>query len=309
MKTLTFSNLDKIPVFGLGTWLSKPNEVYDAVIAAIDAGYRHLDCAYIYKNEKEVGEALKYVFDGGWAAREELFITSKLWNSFHQPEQVEKAVMKSLDDLQLDYLDLYLMHWPLAFRKEQAASADDLISLDEIPLEETWKAMVELKKKGLVKHVGVSNFSIPKLAKLMANGEKPEMNQIEIHPYFQQDELIQFCKYNGILVTAYSPLGSRHLMKKEESITKNSVVLEIAQKHNSTPAQVVLAWGIERGTIVIPKSVNAERIKENFGANNVQLDEEDMRKMALLNKNQRNATALYAVFPDGPYTYENIWDK
>ncbi len=309
MKTLTFSNLDKIPVFGLGTWLSRPNEVYDAVIAAIDVGYRHLDCAYIYKNEKEIGEALQYVFKEGWVTREDLFITSKLWNSFHHPDEVEKAVRKSLDDLQLDYLDLYLMHWPLAFKKEQPESTADLYSLDEIPLEKTWEAMVELKKKGFVKHVGVSNFSIPKLARLISTGETPEMNQIEIHPYFQQDELIEFCKDNGILVTAYSPLGSRHLMKNEESITKNPVVLEIAEKHNSTPAQVILAWGMQRGTIVIPKSVNNERIKENFGANSVQLDEEDMRKIAALNKNLRNAKGLYAVLPGGPYTYENLWDE
>lgn len=309
MRTLAFSNSDRIPVFGLGTWLSKPTEIYDAVTVAIKSGYRQIDCAYIYKNEKEVGEALKNAMTSGFVKREELFITSKLWNSFHQPEKVESAVRQSLADLQLDYLDLYLMHWPLAFKKEQAENAGDLFSLEEIPLEKTWEAMVELKRKGLVKHIGVSNFSIPKLKKLMTAQEKPEMNQVEIHPYFQQDELIQFCKDNNVLVTAYSPLGSRHLMKNEDSIVTNPIVQEIAQKHNSTPAQVILAWGMQRETIVIPKSVNAKRINENFGANSVALDDDDMKKMKGLNRNLRNAKAFYAVFPGGPYTYENIWDE
>lgn len=309
MKTLKFSNGDIIPQFGLGTWLSKPNEVYDAVIEAIKVGYRHIDCAYIYRNEKEIGEAFKFAFETGLVKREELFVTSKLWNSYHQPEVVEDAMRKSLEDLQLDYLDLYLMHWPLAFKSEQAQSAADLYSLEDMPLEKTFAAMVELKKKGLVRHVGVSNFSVHKLKKLIASGEKPEMNQIEIHPYFQQDELIQFCKVNEILVTAYSPLGSRHLMTNEESIAKNSVIVDIAKKHSCSPAQVILAWGMQRDVIVIPKSVNSERIKENFGAVSVNLDSEDMDKITSLNRNLRNAKGLYAVLPGGPYTYENIWDE
>ena len=309
MKTLVFSNGDAVPQFGFGTWLSKPNEVHKAVIEALKVGYRHIDCAYIYKNEKEIGTAFKFAFETGLVKREELFITSKLWNSFHQPGVVEEAMKKSLEDLQLEYLDLYLMHWPLAFKKEQAHSAEDLYSLHEVPLVNTYRAMVELKEKGLVKHVGVSNFSMKKLKMLIESGLKPEMNQIEIHPYFKQDELIQFCRDNDILVTAYSPLGSRHLMTNEESITKNSVILEIAQKHNCTPAQAVLAWGMNRGVCVIPKSVNAERIRENFGANGVQLDDDDMSHIATLNRNLRNAKGLYAVIPGGPYTYESLWDE
>ncbi|NLO72142.1 MAG: aldo/keto reductase [Porphyromonadaceae bacterium] len=309
MKALAFSNLDKIPLIGLGTWLSRPNEVFDAVIEAIDVGYRHIDCAYIYKNEKEVGAALKYLFDFGIIQREQIFITSKLWNSFHRPEEVENAARKSIEDLQLDYLDLYLMHWPIAFKREKAEGVDDLISLDELPLEETWKAMKELKQKGLVKHIGVSNFNIPKLKKLMATGLKPEMNQIEIHPYLQQDELVDFCFENGIMVTAYSPLGSRHLMSKDDSIANNPVIREIASKHDCKATQVMLAWNMRRGIIVIPKSVNPERINENFGANSVELDEDDIQKIKTINRNQRNATAAYAVFPGGPYTFESIWEE
>ncbi len=310
METLKFSNGDPMPQFGLGTWLSKPQEVYDAVINAVKCGYRHLDCAYIYKNEKEIGEALQTLFAEGVVKREDLFITSKLWNSFHAPEQVEPAIRKSLEAFQLDYLDLYLIHWPLAFREEQPKSAADLISLDELPLIETWKGMEAVKQKGLTKHIGVSNFSIKKLTNLLENSsDKPEVNQIEIHPYFQQKALIDFCKQNDIIVTAYSPLGSRHLIHSENTITNNETILKIAEKHNCTAAQVILAWGMKRGTIVIPKSVNESRIKENFGALNVKLDDEDMKAITGINRNQRNAKGLFAVLPDGPYSYGSIWDE
>lgn len=309
MNTLKFSNGDTMPNLGLGSWLSKPTEVYDAVIEAVKSGYRHIDCAYIYKNEKEIGEALQFVFSEGIAKREELFITSKLWNNFHAPEQVETAIAKSLKDLQLEYLDLYLIHWPIAFRNEQAKTADDLISLDEIPLTDTWKAMERVKEYGLTRHIGVSNFSIPKLNELIENSTiKPEVNQVESHPYFQQDELIDFCKSQNIIVTAYSPLGSRHLMKSDETMTKNPVIVNIAQKYNCTEAQLILAWGMQRGTAVIPKSVNTERIHENYRSLQVQLDESDMSELAKLNRNSRNAKGLFAVIPGGPYTYESIWD-
>ena len=309
MNTLKFSNGDTMPNIGLGSWLSKPTEVYDAVIEAVKSGYRHIDCAYIYKNEKEIGETLQFVFSEGIAKREELFITSKLWNNFHAPEQVEPAIAKSLKDLQLEYLDLYLIHWPIAFRNEQAKTADDLISLDEIPLTDTWKAMERVKEYGLTRHIGVSNFSIPKLNELIENSTiKPEVNQVESHPYFQQDELIDFCKSQNIIVTAYSPLGSRHLMKSDETMTKNPVIVNIAQKYNCTEAQLILAWGMQRGTAVIPKSVNTERIHENYRSLQVQLDESDMSELAKLNRNSRNAKGLFAVIPGGPYTYESIWD-
>ena len=310
MNTLNFLNGDSMPVLGLGTWLSKPTEVYEAVVEAVKTGYRHIDCAYIYKNEKEIGKALKYLFAKNIVKREEMFITSKLWNNFHSPEQVEPAIRQSLKDLQLDYLDLYLIHWPLAFKKEHAQTSDDQYSLDEMPLSATWKAMEGIKEMGLAKHIGVSNFSIPKLTAIIENSAvKPEVNQVEVHPYFQQDKLIAFCKENNILVTAYSPLGSRHMMQSEESITKNPVVQKIAEKHNCTEAQVILAWGMERNTAVIPKSVNTERIRENFGSLQVKLDESDMSELAKLNRNLRNAKGLYAVVPHGPYTYKNLWDE
>lgn len=312
MKTLSFSNSDKIPVMGLGTWLSKKNEVYNAVLDAINTGYRHIDCAYIYGNEAEVGEALKEAFSSRLVRREDMFITSKLWNSDHASKDVEPAIKTTLKNLQLEYLDLYLMHWPIANRpgRETASSTADLVSLNEIPLSETWEAMQALKTKSLTRHIGVSNFSIVKIKELIEKtGINPEMNQVELHPYFQQNELVDYCKQNNILVTAYSPLGSSRTVGTEKGLDKENIILDIAKKHNCSPAQILLAWGIERGTIVIPKSVHAQRIKDNFESLNVQLDKDDMSVIAALDKNSRLSKGTFAVFPDGPYTLKNIWDE
>ena len=181
MANLQFCNGDIFPAFGLGTWLSKPGEVGEAVLQALRTGYRHIDCAYIYGNEKEIGNALTFAFENGIVTREELFITSKLWNSFHHPESVEPAIRKTLADLQLDYLDLYLIHWPLVFKQghDQARSANDLLSTDEVPLADTWKAMEKIKRKGLTRHIGVSNFSIKKLDELSKQSEtKPDRKSV-----------------------------------------------------------------------------------------------------------------------------------
>ena len=312
MQKLEFKNGDTFPNMGLGTWLSKKNEVYNAVIKALEAGYRHIDCAYIYGNEAEIGDALQTAFLRGLVKREDLFITSKLWNNFHKPEHVLLGLEQSLKALKLDYLDLYLIHWPIVFKPnaEQAKVPSDLLSLDEIPLAKTWEAMEQLVAKGLTKHIGVSNFNIPKLANLIENSNiAPEVNQIELHPYFQQDELVEFCQVNNILLTAYSPLGSRHLIKTDAGIDSEELVKSIAQKNNCSPSQVLLAWGMQRNYAVIPKSVNDERIAQNFAATKIQLDADDMAQMGTLNKNMRLAKGAFAVMENGPYTLESIWEK
>lgn len=312
MEDLRFRNGDCFPTIGLGTWLSKESEVYDAVVEAIRVGYRHIDCAYIYRNEREIGRALNFAIQSGLVKREDLFVTSKLWNSDHAPERVEAAIRKSLSDLQLDYLDLYLIHWPVAYKsgREQASEASDLVSLNELPLNVTWKAMEQILKKGLTRHIGVSNFNQPKIESILQTAEiAPEVNQIELHPYFQQNELVSYCQSKGLLVTAYSPLGSRHLTKSDTGITKEQLVLDIAKKHNCTASQVLLAWGMQRGTAVIPKSVNPERILQNFDSLRVKLDRNDMKAIATLDKKMRIARGAFCVFEGGAYSLDNIWNK
>jgi len=310
MEQLLFQNGDVFPTLGLGTWLSGKNDVYDAVLEAVRLGYRHLDCAYIYQNEVEIGKALKFCIATGMVTREELFVTSKLWNSDHAPERVEVAIRKSLSNLQLDYLDLYLIHWPVAFKSgcEQARDAADLVSLEVMPLESTWEAMENVYSLGLAKHIGVSNFNVPKLKKLMAVAKvNPEVNQVELHPYFQQNELVLFCQQNGILVTAFSPLGGHRLINDDDSIAKNPTILSIAEKHSCLPTEVILAWGMKRGTAVIPKSVNPTRIRDNYESVYVNLDDQDMIEISKIDRNQRIAKGLYCVMPDGCYTLESIW--
>ncbi|MDR0810677.1 MAG: aldo/keto reductase [Paludibacter sp.] len=311
MKSFSFSNGYSIPALGLGTWLSKPKEVGEAVKTAIAAGYRHLDCAYVYGNEKEIGEALKDALAENNLKREDVFITTKLWNSFHASEDVEQNLRISLADLQTDYIDLYLMHWSIAFRKghDQPDEPNVILPPDKIPFSDTWRAMIALKDKGLVRNIGVSNFSATKLDRLIADtGITPAMNQVEVHPYFKQNDLLAYCKAKNILVTAYSPLGSSRLLKRGTPLYDEPILVEIAEKHSATPSQVMLAWGIERGYAVIPKSTNRERIIENFGALNVELDADDMAKISAIAHDERLSTGAYAMIEGSPYNSANLWD-
>lgn len=255
--TVRLSDGHHIPQLGLGVWKASNEEAANAVAEAVKVGYRHIDTAAIYQNEVGVGQGIQ----SSGIKREELFITTKVWNADQGYNTTLNAFDASIDKLGLDYIDLYLVHWPLPKRNLFV---------------ETWKALIRLKEEGRVRSIGVANFEMTHIERIVnETGVKPVINQIEIHPYFQQRGLRQALAAKNIASEAWSPLGQGQLLT-------NSVIEQIAKKHQRSPAQIIIRWHIEQGNVVIPKSVHAQRIADNFAVFDFSLDQEDNAALAAL---------------------------
>lgn len=294
-----------MPSVGLGLWKVDPLGVGELVYEAISVGYRHLDSACDYGNEAEVGKGIERVLASNVCHREDLWITSKLWNTFHEPKYVRSAVERTLRDLQVDYLDSYLIHFPISLAYvapetryppgwffEPDAPNPSMQSI-KVPVAETWGAMEELVDAGLVRTIGVCNFGISLLRDLQAVARiQPSSLQVEMHPRLTQEKLLRFCNQENIAVTAFSPLGAPSyvplgMAKETDSLLINQDILEIADVVQRTPAQVLLRWGVQRGTAVVPKTSQPKRLKENISLFDFSLSEEHMLIIDGLNKNHR----------------------
>ncbi|XP_061624116.1 aldo-keto reductase family 1 member A1-A [Phyllopteryx taeniolatus] len=285
----------KMPTVGLGTWKSAPGQVKQAVLTALDCGYRHIDCAAAYCNEQEVGEALALRVGPGKALRrDEVFVTSKLWNTKHEPSDVEEACRTTLAHLGLSYVDLYLIHWPMAFQpgKELMPRREDgSVCYSDRHYTDTWGAMEDLVDRGLVKAIGLSNFNTRQMDDIIRMARhKPVVNQVECHPYLSQADLLAHCQSAAVSLTAYSPLGSGDrpwASAEEPCLLQDPQLGEISQRLHKTPAQIILRWHIQRGVVCIPKSVTTSRIHQNLQVFDFSLSEDDMQLIAALNRGQR----------------------
>ncbi|BFZ60995.1 Glycerol 2-dehydrogenase (NADP(+)) [Saitoella coloradoensis] len=277
----------KIPAVGFGTFANDgpKGQTYTAAIAALRAGYRHLDCAWFYKNEDEVGQAIRdFLAEDKSVKREDLFIVTKVWNHLHRPEDVEWSCKSSLKNLGLDYLDLYLVHWPIAAEKDEHNEpkiGEDgkyviLNDLTENP-EPTWRAMEALQRNGLTKAIGVSNWTIRRLKALLAIAEiPPAANQVELHPFLPQPDLVKFCLDNKILPIAYSPLGSQNQVPTTgERLLQDKTLIALSEKLDKPLANILISWAVQRGYACCPKSSTPSRIAANF--EDLELSEEDMK--------------------------------
>ena len=298
-------NMDEKPRIGLGLWKISKDVCADVVYNAIKLGYRHLDSACDYGNEVEVGKGITRALEEGVCQRAELWITSKLWNTYHRAEHVPLAFEKTLTDLGLDYLDSYLIHFPIAqpfipfetryppeWLFDPEAEAPKML-VDRVPLAETWGAMESLVDSGRVRHIGVCNYNTGLVHDLMSYARiAPSELQIETHPYLTQERLLRVAAGYDLAVTAFSPLGASSYLELDmahstEAVIDSPVVLGIAEVHGKTAAQVVLRWGVQRGCYLVTKSTRTERLVENLEVFDFELSEEQMDAISSLNQNRR----------------------
>ncbi|KAG7807900.1 hypothetical protein KL924_003583 [Ogataea haglerorum] len=312
-KTVKLNSGIEIPIVGFGCWKVEKSICAEQIYEAIKVGYRLFDGAMDYGNEKQVGEGIAKAIEDGLVKREELVIVSKLWNSYHKPENVKKAIRRVLDDLKLDYLDIYYIHFPIAqkFVPFEEKYPPGLYcgrngwEFEDVPLAVTWRAMEELVEEGLVKSIGISNFSGALVQDLLRGCKiKPQLLQIEHHPYLTQEKLIKYAQAQDITVVAYSSFGPQSFVELDHakakdtvSLLKHDLISSIASAHNVTPAQVLLRWATQRGILVIPKSNHKERLVQNLTVNDFDLSEDEIKQISSLNQDLR--------FND-PWTWDEI---
>ncbi|XP_026313466.1 aldo-keto reductase AKR2E4-like isoform X2 [Hyposmocoma kahamanoa] len=301
--TIQLNDGSKIPVVALGTGRGTSKganieEVRDAVLWAIEAGYRHIDTAAIYGDEPQVGQGLADAIAKGVVKREDVFVTTKIWNDKHHREQVVPELKESLKRLGLDYVDLYLIHFPVASKPDG--------SPDNVDYLETWQGMEDAKEQGLTKSIGISNFNVTQLDRLMANSKvKPAVNQIEVNPTLTQELLVSHCKKLGVAVMAYSPFGflvtRKHHMAPSPRYD-DPILRKMAEKYGKTTGQIVLRYLIDRGLIIIPKSTNKERIGQNIDIFDFKLTDEEIKVIGNYNKNVRVINPIaWKDYPNYPF--------
>ncbi|KAK8797355.1 hypothetical protein WA158_004563 [Blastocystis sp. Blastoise] len=307
ISTLKFLNGYTMPSLGLGTYLIQGHEGINIIYQAIKLGYRSIDTASMYSNEKEVGQAIQRAIVDGIVKREDLFVTTKLYSDDLDPRRVSKAFERSKKNLQLDYIDLYLIHQPYEFlvHEETHNQPMELIGWNPERMANTWKELEKLVEKKEIRNIGISNFTVKKMKEFLPSCTIMPVNlQIELHPLLQQWETLEYCKQHNITVTAYFPLGN----EASDSLKplKNSIIRTIAKNHNKTPAQIVLRWGIQRGSAVIPKTMHNDRLIENMNILDFELTEEEMNKIKQIDKGKRLCD-FRGCLP-GDNSLEKLWD-
>jgi diketogulonate reductase-like aldo/keto reductase len=311
-----------IPTIGLGTFGSdhvEPKEIARSVRFAICNGYRHIDCASVYGNEAIIGEVFEELFKDNVVKREDLWITSKLWNDAHSPEDARASFHKSLKDLKLDYLDLYLIHWPFPNYHPPKCSIDSR-SPSARPYNherfmKTWRVLEEFVQEGLTSHIGTSNMTIPKLELLLKDAKVPvSVNEMELHPHFQEPQLKKFCDDNNIICIGYSPLGSPHRPERDRTENdtvdmEDEVILEIAREHHAHPASICLKWAVANNHIPIPLSTNEKNILSNLEAVNTDpLTKEEKMAIDAIDKNCRLIKGHVFLW-EGAKDWHDLWDE
>jgi len=301
MTTVTLSTNSKMPLVGLGTWKTEASKAAEIVYTAIKAGYRLIDCASVYANEKQVGEGIRRAISEGIVKREDLWITSKLWCTYHAKQNVGPACKRTLSDLGLDYLDLYLIHFPIALKFVEFDKKYPLdwvndpnvtgCILENSTTQETWQGMEELAQSGICKNIGVSNYNVQSISDICRYAKiRPAVLQIENHIWLQQPMLINWCKEQGIAITAFSTFGGLSyipLDKTAVSLLEDPTVIALSKKYSVTPAQITLRFAVQQNIAVIPKSSAENRLKENLNIFGFKLDDEDMIKLKTMDKNLR----------------------